>query len=261
MLNRCRDEGPLSPLWRKVIARYQEELEEDSCYRDILELGSLENLLYHAQAIKSMLPQDTAALKSLNRLGPMLKLVDDFSAVIAPYFGADAKLTTLVWGSIRLMLTLASSTGDTLQLILDMLEELGLMLPRFKAYENTLPMDKALETALLDVYSEVICFYARAIHFFRTHPHVLLRRHALDEFRVDFSRTVRRIKRLSSTVEREADLARMRIDENKYKEVLSLMESLKTNTTRDITNAIIFLLKSIFDFGVVNSLCKQSKSF
>jgi len=81
-----------------------------------------------------MLPQDRNALGSLQRLDPTLKFVDDFSAVIAVCFGADAKLTAFVWGSIRLMLTLASSAGDTLKEVLDMLEELSLTLPRLRAY-------------------------------------------------------------------------------------------------------------------------------
>lgn len=166
-------------------------------------------------------------MSSLNRLGPILKFVDDFSAVIAVCFGADAKLTAFIWGSIRLILTLASTVGDTLQDVLDMLEELSLTLPRFRIYEQTLPMDSAFEMALLEVYTEVICFYARSIRFFRSHPNILLLRNAWAEFHGDFSRTLRRIKRLSSTVEGEADLARMRIDKEKYHEVLELMKDLK----------------------------------
>lgn len=163
----------------------------------------------------------------MNRLGPTLKFVDDFSAVIAICFGADAKLTAFVWGSIRLMLTLASSTGDILKDVLDMLEELSLTLPRFKAYEHNLPVARALEAALVDVYTEVICFYARSIRFFRTHPHVFLRRDAWEEFRNDFSRTIRRIRRLSSTVEMEAESVRRRNDRSMYNEVLGLMETMR----------------------------------
>lgn len=114
-----------------------------------------------------------------------------------------------------------------------MLEELSLPLPRFKAYETILPLDGGLETALLDVYAEVMCFYARAIHFFRSHPHVLLRRGAWNEFRTDFSHTIRRIKKLSSIVENEADLARMRIQDVKYQEVLEVMEHLKKSKIQE----------------------------
>lgn len=52
-----------------------------------------------------------------------------------------------------------------------MLEELTLTLPRLKFYEKTVSMDTEMETALLTVYQEVICFYARAIHFFRSNKH------------------------------------------------------------------------------------------
>ncbi|KAF2234366.1 TPR-like protein [Viridothelium virens] len=217
-----------SPLWDRAVERYRAELAGNDDYLDVSEVGSLEDLL---NGMKLAGP-GSATLSSLNRLGPRMKFVDDFSAIIALYFGADARITALVWGSIRMLLTLASSSGDTLvQDVLDMLEELSLTLPRFRAYEETLPMDRALENALLEVYTEVICFYARAIHFFRTHPHTLLRRGAWEEFRTDFGRTVRRIKRLSSAVEAEADIARMRTEKAKYKEVLDLMDDLRVQKT------------------------------
>ena len=105
----------------------------------------------------------------VNRLDSILKFVNDFSAVVAVCFGADAKLAALVWGSIRMILTLASSASDTLRDVVDMLEELSL---------------------IVDVYTEVICFYARTIHFFRSNPHGLLRRNAWAEFHGDFSKTI-----------------------------------------------------------------------
>lgn len=66
---------------------------------------------------------------------------------------------------------LASAADNTLQEVSDMLEELSLTLPRLKLYEKSVSMDSEMETSLLAVYQEVICFYARAIHFFRSHKH------------------------------------------------------------------------------------------
>lgn len=169
----------------------------------------------------------------VNRLDSILKFVNDFSAVVAVCFGADAKLAALVWGSIRMILTLASSASDTLRDVVDMLEELSLTLPRFRYYEKSLPMDEAFETALVDVYTEVICFYARTIHFFRSNPHGLLRRNAWAEFHGDFSKTIQRIKRLSSAVEGEAEAARMRLDRSGYAEVLDIMKTLKESKISD----------------------------
>lgn len=56
-----------------------------------------------------------------------------------------------------------------------MLEELNLTLPRFQVFEETLPLDRELQRALVDVYFEIICFYAWTIHFLRSNPHLVLR--------------------------------------------------------------------------------------
>ena len=66
---------------------------------------------------------------------------------------------------------LAIPTGDAYNDVLDMLNELSLALPRFRSYEDTLPMNKALESSLIDVYAELLCFCARTIHFFRQNAH------------------------------------------------------------------------------------------
>ncbi|KAL8700555.1 MAG: hypothetical protein Q9201_005385 [Fulgogasparrea decipioides] len=174
-----------------------------------------------------MTPPNAQEKAVVNRLGPILKFVNDFSAITALYFGADAKLAALVWGSIQLILRLASLTENTLQDIVDVLEELSLTLPRFRHYEKTLPIDDNFENALVDVYTEVICFYARTIHFYQSNPHHLLRCNRWAEFRGDFGKTIQRIKRLSSAVESEAEAARMRLDRSGYAEVIDLMKALK----------------------------------
>ena len=55
--------------------------------------------------------------------------------------------------------------------ILNMLEELSMSLPRFRSYENILPMNEALESSFLAAYTEMTCFCARTINFFRHNPH------------------------------------------------------------------------------------------
>ena len=220
-------------MWNRALERYRQELEETDDYDDIVGTKSLEDLINYAKSIQPIVPHERNALNSMNRLGLILRFVDDFSAVIAVCFGADAKLTAFVWGSIRLILTLAASAGDTLQNVLDMLEELSLTLPRFRHYEKTLPLDNDFERAILDVYTEVICFYARSIHFFRANPHGLLRRNAWSDYHGDFQRTLKRIRHLSSAVESEADLARMRAEKEKYGEVLELLKAFKDSKIQD----------------------------
>ncbi|GAW18075.1 hypothetical protein ANO14919_075460 [Xylariales sp. No.14919] len=112
-----------------------------------------------------------------------------------------------------------------------MIEELSLLLPRFQIYEKTLPLSPLLQQALVDAYSEIICFYARIIRFLRNNPHPSLRKNEWQTCRDDLSITVKRIKRISSTIESEADIARMRKDEGRYKEVLELLSDMKAGVS------------------------------
>ncbi|KAI9668388.1 MAG: hypothetical protein M1831_001142 [Alyxoria varia] len=136
-------EKPLgSPLWHKAMNRFRDELDENDDFQAVVEEGSFENIMDYAKTVEPFSSRDRS---TVNRLGPIFRFVDDFSAIVALYFGADAKVTTLVWGSIRLILRLSSSMGDTMREVVDMLEDLSLTLPRFRHYEQTLPMDQSFE--------------------------------------------------------------------------------------------------------------------
>ncbi|KAI0199003.1 hypothetical protein F4808DRAFT_433833 [Astrocystis sublimbata] len=98
-----------APLWSKALERYRDELGGTEDYQAVHEVHSLEDLLSHVNTLQNAQPRERQHLVSLNRLAPKLKFLDDFSAVIALTFGADPALTAMVWGSVRLILTLASS--------------------------------------------------------------------------------------------------------------------------------------------------------
>lgn len=63
----------------------------------------MEELLTQARSLEPL--RSTSPLASLNRLEPILIHLNDFSAVMALFLGADAKSAALVWGSIRIILT------------------------------------------------------------------------------------------------------------------------------------------------------------
>ncbi|PWY82922.1 TPR-like protein [Aspergillus heteromorphus CBS 117.55] len=219
-MTRAYSDAKLSPLWEKALENYREELAADDDFRSILETGSLDELLNDPKILQPFGPRGRKSLDSMYRLKPTFKLVNDFSAVLAVSFGAGTVATALVWGSIRMILTLASSAGSLIQEVSDMLEELSLTLPRLKSYEKAVPMDKDLEASLLSVYTEVICFYARAIHFFRSHKHSILLRNSWSEL---------------TTIESEVELTRMRQDNLKYHEILDLMTNFHTQRPETAT--------------------------
>ena len=57
----------------------------------------------------------------VKRLDTILKIVNDFPAVVLVCFSADANLAPLMWGSTRLIITFTLSASVTLRGVIDML--------------------------------------------------------------------------------------------------------------------------------------------
>lgn len=87
-------------------------------------------------------------------------------------------------------------------------------------------MNNQLETALSDMYTEVIIFCARAITFFRNNPSFDKSRSAWSYFTNDFHKTIAKLKEHSRRVDEEADLIRM-AREGRSAETVSVIESLQ----------------------------------
>ncbi len=106
-----------------------------------------------------------------------------------------------------------------------MLEQLRRTLPRYKRFEDELPMTKTLEDALCDMYIEIIVFCARAISFFRNNPNIRGSRSAWSQFNTDFHVTIENLRSHSRRVDEEGDIIRM-TREAKSAETLQVIKKL-----------------------------------
>lgn len=106
-----------------------------------------------------------------------------------------------------------------------MLEELRRTLPRYKRFEDELPMTKTLEDALCDMYTEIIIFCARMITFFRNNPNIGASRSAWSHFHGDFHITIENLRNCSRRVDEEGDMIRM-TREAKSAETLQVIQKL-----------------------------------
>ncbi|RMY81350.1 hypothetical protein D0861_08341 [Hortaea werneckii] len=215
--------GPPSNLTSKALARFHEELGEDSIFQDI---SSPEEVLSAAKALEPLQRSASGSPGSLFRLESILGNINDFAAIFALGSGAEPRVTGAVWGSLKILLMLASTTNDTLGEVLNMLDEMSLTLPRFRSYEESLPMTPALERALTDVYAEITCFCARAVRFLRSAPHRFLVRAGWSQFDGDFRKTVKRLRTLSQRVDQEANTIRLKAETGRHVELVEAMESL-----------------------------------
>ena len=190
-----------------------------------METNSIEDLLEEAKARKSVF-RNNKAEDIMHRLNRSLVRVDDFSAALALCFGADTKFTIIAWGSIRLIFSMVSSKIDVASRIITMLDELSSTLPRLDSYEDRQLVNSSMEDALINVYTDVICFYARCVRFFRSENLYLGRPLEWEKLEIDFSATIGSIKSFTTELDRQVETSRMQM----HREVKEVMASMKKAT-------------------------------
>ena len=90
-----------------------------------------------------------------------------------------------------------------------MFEELGRVLPRFRRYEEEVPMTATLEDALLATYTEIILFCAHSITFFRNNPNISKSRNVWSRFSNDLENGIAKLHQSSRLVDEKADMIRL----------------------------------------------------
>ncbi|KAJ5706896.1 Tetratricopeptide-like helical [Penicillium malachiteum] len=148
-----------SPIWQAAIDRYYDELRKGGVRapaidQDVWGIHSPDDLL---KQIHDVAPADSNAAgtwkRFLRRLEPILFNLNDFAAVLTLALGLNGQVAAIIWGSISLIMKFAR---PVLPEVLDILEELGRALPRFRKYEQELPITAELEDTLLSTYTEII---------------------------------------------------------------------------------------------------------
>lgn len=113
-----------------------------------------------------------------------------------------------------------------------MLEQLRLVLPKARLYEQELPLTDTLENALLDMYTEIIVFYAHTIAFFRNNPNVAQSRNAWSQFSSDFAKVLDNLRKYSRRVDEIADMIRLSKETHSAETVVAI-NNLKTIMFKD----------------------------
>lgn len=115
-----------------------------------------------------------------------------------------------------------------------MFEELGRALPRFRKYEQELPINKPLEEALLATYTKIIVFCAHSIAFFRNNPNITQSRNAWSRFSSDFPKVIADIRHYSRVVDETADIIRL-TREKDAADTIKAIKSLHDPQAKDLS--------------------------
>ncbi|KAL8970187.1 MAG: hypothetical protein Q9183_001637 [Haloplaca sp. 2 TL-2023] len=156
---------PYKDAWTRARDRYVEDLskEEKASYAT----ASPETILYEASAAEYIHSSSSSSIKITDKLRPLIAAIEQYGKALDVYTNTYSLVLSPLWGSIRIVLVLASEFGKYFDRIVDMFARIGDVLPRFRVYENLFPSHERLIRALSIVYVDILTFCTGAKAVFR----------------------------------------------------------------------------------------------
>ncbi|GAB1201379.1 hypothetical protein APSETT444_010771 [Aspergillus pseudonomiae] len=220
---------PRPRVWNLVQQRFKESLHDENDLEICMETFSLDILLSQLKSVAEAHRNENILLASLSRFRPSLVYLNDFMTVLVLSFSLDVKTGALLWGGICLLLSLLAPLEEIFSEVQAMLEELIAALPGIHPFEDNVILDEKLETAMVELYTELAVFSARAISFIRVRrQHLLPIRQSWPQFSREFQHVLKRIQMLSQQVDRETQRAATTAALKWNNEMITLFQSLNT---------------------------------
>jgi hypothetical protein len=102
-----------SAIWQNAIQRYYDELKRGGIKGPVIEkdLWNVKSPMELLEQVRNLEPPDSRASGAwpdfISRLKPILFGLNDFASITAWALGMDGKVAAVVWGSIRLILSVS----------------------------------------------------------------------------------------------------------------------------------------------------------
>lgn len=116
--------------WQIAKSRFLEDL--DPSERQLFENATLENLYYSTSNLERADAEESKTRNVARKLGPLVSAIESYGSALDTYAQIAPLYLAPIWGSIRVLLVLAKKHGKFFEKVLDTLNRIGDILPRFR---------------------------------------------------------------------------------------------------------------------------------
>ena len=120
--------------WEIAKTRFLEGLDENE--RTLFNEATIENLYYDASNVEREDRKESRTRKILCNLQPLLSAIEDYGKALDAYANIAPTYLAPIWGSIRVVLAIASRFGRFYGRMVDMFGRIGDILPRFRMFSH-----------------------------------------------------------------------------------------------------------------------------
>lgn len=123
---------PQEPLdaWKIAKARFQHGLSAEE--QALFESATIENIFYSASNVQRKDESNSKTRSALEKMRPLLGALEDYGKALDTYTQTAPLYLAPIWGSIRVVMALASLHGKFYSRILDTFARIGEVLPRLR---------------------------------------------------------------------------------------------------------------------------------
>ncbi|QGI71339.1 hypothetical protein CEK26_003676 [Fusarium fujikuroi] len=121
-----------------------EQLAEFDCIQSVPETDAV--LVFTAEL--DLRRQNKKGKSIASRLFPVLQAVHSFTSIIDTFISSNPTIAALVWGSVKMTMTIMLNTASYYEAFVELCMELGRICPRFEQYQALFPASKRLQEAL-----------------------------------------------------------------------------------------------------------------
>ncbi|KAG9563865.1 hypothetical protein KCU71_g6443, partial [Aureobasidium melanogenum] len=161
------------------------------------------------------LDQENAKRKSrcvAARISPLLESVQQFSGIVETFVSSNPHIAALVWGSVKLVLQIASNFTTYFDKLSALLMTIGKRCPRFQEYQKLYRNSTDLQKVLCDFYSVVVRCCEQAVMMLRRTGYIQLLKSVTSSFNSDFDTIMMQIEQSSEEVKETIHLVEATLD-------------------------------------------------
>jgi hypothetical protein len=140
--------------WILARDQYMADLNEDE--RKLFETATLENILIASAEEQQNHLEQSRSRAVMRRLKPLLSTIEEFGAAFDVISNSYSLALAPLWGGLRIILTLSKKFNSVFDSIVDVLERIGYVLPRFRTYERIFGHHQRIIAALSTAYLDII---------------------------------------------------------------------------------------------------------
>ncbi|KAK5631040.1 hypothetical protein RRF57_006755 [Xylaria bambusicola] len=158
--------NPVEAAFGNAMRDFKAELKDDDVYNQLSQITTIDQVYDATDEIQKKQAKE-GHLRHLSKISPYLDRLEEYAATIEVFLQAKPDILALIWGPIKLLLQWTSVIRASFDAIVDIMAEIGELLPEFKRVISLFDQTVTLQEVMALFFRDILDFYLVALKFFK----------------------------------------------------------------------------------------------